>query len=141
MHEHAHLSSSPDGADATGKELAIVTIRMKRVYELPADHDGYRVLVDRLWPRGLSEAEAHVDLWLRRIAPSTELRHWFGHDLDRWPESQARYCEELSTHTELLDLIGDIEWHRHVVTLLFGAKDEAHNQAVVLLDVLKSRTG
>jgi uncharacterized protein YeaO (DUF488 family) len=116
-----------------------VTIRLKRVYEPPVEQDGYRVLVDRLWPRGLSEDEAHVDLWLRRIAPTTELRQWFGHDVDRWPEFQARYRKELSTHTELLDLIGDIEGHRHVVTLLFGARDEAHNQAVVLLDVLTNR--
>lgn len=117
-----------------------MTIRLKRVYEPPSDQDGYRVLVDRLWPRGLPEDEAHVDLWLRRIAPTTELRRWFGHDVDRWPQFQARYREELSTHAELLDLIGDIERHRHVVTLLFGAKDAEHNQAVVLLDVLKNRT-
>jgi uncharacterized protein YeaO (DUF488 family) len=116
-----------------------VTIRLKRVYEPPADQDVYRVLVDRLWPRGLSEEAAHVDLWLRRIAPTTELRKWYGHDVGRWPEFQTRYRDELSAHTELLDLVRDIERHRKVVTLLFGAKDEAHNEAIVLLDVLKDR--
>jgi uncharacterized protein YeaO (DUF488 family) len=115
-----------------------MTINLKRVYEPAADQDGYRVLVDRLWPRGLSEEAAHVDLWLRRIAPTTELRKWYGHDLARWPEFQKRYLEELSKHGELLGLIRDIERHHKVVTLLFGAKDEAHNEANVLLDVLKN---
>jgi uncharacterized protein YeaO (DUF488 family) len=115
-----------------------MAINLKRVYEPAADQDGYRVLVDRLWPRGLSEESAHVDLWLRRIAPTTELRKWYGHDLVRWPEFQKRYREELSKHGELLGLIRDIERHRKVVTLLFGAKDEAHNEANVLLDVLKN---
>lgn len=80
---------------------------------------------------------AHADLWLRRIAPTTELRTWYGHDVDKWPEFQKRYREELSSHQDLLGLIRDIERHRKVVTLLFGAKDEAHNEADVLLDVLK----
>jgi uncharacterized protein YeaO (DUF488 family) len=117
-----------------------MTIRLKRVYELAAGEDGYRVLVDRLWPRGLSEETAHVDLWLRRIAPSTELRKWYSHDVARWPEFQSRYREELSAHSELLDLILDIERHRKVVTLLFGAKDESHNEANVLLDILRYRS-
>jgi uncharacterized protein YeaO (DUF488 family) len=117
-----------------------VTIKLKRVYEPSADEDGYRVLVDRLWPRGLSQGAAHVDLWLRRVAPSTELRKWYGHDVDRWPGFQARYREELSTHGELLDLILDIERHRKVVTLLFGAKDVSHNEANVILEVLKERS-
>jgi len=117
-----------------------VTIRLKRVYEPSTDDDGYRVLVDRLWPRGLSEEAADVDLWLRSVAPSTELRKWYGHDVARWPEFQARYRGELSTHGELLDLILDIERHRKVVTLLFGAKDESHNEAVVLLELLRDRS-
>jgi len=117
----------------------LVAIKLKRVYEPPADQDGYRVLVDRLWPRGLSEESAHVDLWLRRVAPTTELRKWYGHDVDKWPEFQNRYREELSKHGDLLGLIRDIERHRKVVTLLFGAKDESHNEANVLLDVLKNK--
>jgi uncharacterized protein YeaO (DUF488 family) len=138
------LLACPSGAafDRTNTdrmEVRGVTIRLKRVYEPPADQDGYRLLVDRLWPRGLSEKAANVDLWLRLIAPTTGLRKWYGHVVDRWPEFQARYRQELSTHTELLDLIRDIERHRKVITLLYGAKDDAHNEAIVLLDVLKNR--
>lgn len=116
-----------------------MTVTLKRVYDEPSPDDGYRILVDRVWPRGLSEGDAHVDLWLRRIAPSDELRTWFGHEVSRWPEFAARYEAELAEHSELLALIGDIERHRRRVTLLFGAKDEAHNQAVVLRDVLKAK--
>jgi DNA-3-methyladenine glycosylase len=134
-----HLRAAFDRTDAYRKEVRVVTIRLKRVYEPPADQDGYRLLVDRLWPRGLSKEAAQVDLWLRLIAPTTELRQWYGHEVSRWPEFQARYREELSTHTELLDLIRDIERHRKVITLLFGAKDESHNEAIVLLDVLENR--
>jgi uncharacterized protein YeaO (DUF488 family) len=111
-------------------------IKLKRVYDPPQPGDGYRILVDRLWPRGLAEEDAHIDLWLRRIAPSDELRSWFGHEAERWPEFQTRYRAELEQHDELLGLIDDIERHRKTVTLLFGAKDEERNQAVVLRDVL-----
>lgn len=117
-----------------------MTIALKRVYDPPSESDGYRILVDRLWPRGLSTDDAHVDLWLRRIAPSDELRTWFKHETPKWEEFASRYEDELGTHGELLDLIGDIERHRKRVTLLFGAKDEQHNQAVVLLGVLKRRS-
>lgn len=116
-----------------------MAIKLKRVYDPPEDQDGYRVLVDRLWPRGLSKESAHVDLWLRRIAPTTELRTWYSHDIAKWLEFQTRYREELSGHGELLDLLHDIERHRGVVTLLFGARDETHNEAVVLLGVLKNK--
>ena len=116
-----------------------MVIKLKRVYEPPSDEDGYRVLVDRLWPRGLSEESAHVDLWLRRIAPTTDLRKWYGHDVGKWPQFQERYREAIANHGELLDLIRDIERHRKVVTLLFGAKDEEHNEANVLVDVLRNR--
>jgi len=113
-----------------------MAIKLKRVYEPTSEQDGYRVLVDRLWPRGLSEESAHVDLWLHRIAPTAGLRKWYGHDVGKWPQFQDRYRDELSKHGELLDLIRDIERHRKVVTLLFGAKDEEHNEANVLVDVL-----
>lgn len=116
-----------------------MSIDLKRVYVPAAESDGYRILVDRLWPRGLNEETAHVDLWLRRIAPTTELRKWYGHDVERWTEFQRRYEEELSGHGELLDLVGDIERHRKTVTILFGAKDEKHNEAKVLVDVLRKR--
>jgi len=116
-----------------------MTIRLKRVYEPAVHEDGYRVLVDRLWPRGLSKDAAQVDLWLQRLAPSTELRTWYGHDVEKWPEFQQRYRAELLDHEELLELIRDIERHRKVVTLLFGAKDESHNEANVILDELERR--
>jgi len=116
-----------------------VTIRLKRVYDPPSPDDGYRILVDRIWPRGVSEESARVDLWLRRIAPSDELRRWYGHEVAKWPEFRSRYAEELSSHQELLDLIGDIERHKKTVTILFGARDEEHNQAVVISEVLKGR--
>jgi uncharacterized protein YeaO (DUF488 family) len=115
-------------------------IRIKRVYEPPAKDDGYRVLVDRVWPRGLGKTEAHVDLWAKDIAPSTELRKWFGHDPERWQEFVRRYKEELH-HPEVRDRIRDIvaaaEKHR-TITLLYGAKDEQHNQAIVLQRVFES---
>ncbi len=116
-----------------------MAIRLKRVYEPVSGQDGYRILVDRLWPRGLPADSAHVDLWLRRIAPTTELREWYHHDVAKWGEFQERYRDELSVHGELLDLILDIERHRKTVTLLFAAKDENHNEANVLLDVLRGR--
>lgn len=116
-----------------------MSIELKRVYSPAAESDGYRILVDRLWPRGLSEETARVDLWLRRIAPTTELRKWYRHDVEKWVEFQRRYTEELAKHGELLDLIGDIERHRKTVTILFGAKDEEHNEANVLVDVLSKR--
>jgi|SRR5450759_5399393 uncharacterized protein YeaO (DUF488 family) len=114
-----------------------MSIELKRVYDPASESDGYRILVDRLWPRGLTEESARVDLWLRRIAPTTELRKWYRHDVEKWPEFQKRYESELAAHGELLDLILDIERHRKIVTILFGAKDVEHNEANVVLTVLK----
>lgn len=116
-----------------------MSIELKRVYDPASESDGYRILVDRLWPRGLTEESARVDLWLRRIAPTTELRKWYSHDVEKWPEFQKRYKSELAAHGELLDLILDIERHRKIVTILFGAKDVEHNEANVVLTVLKRR--
>ena len=116
-----------------------MSIELKRVYDPASESDGYRILVDRLWPRGLTEESARVDLWLRRIAPTTELRKWYSHDVEKWPEFQKRYESELAAHGELLDLILDIERHRKIVTILFGAKDVEHNEANVVLTVLKRR--
>lgn len=117
-----------------------MSIELKRVYDPASESDGYRILVDRLWPRGLTEESARVDLWLRRLAPTTELRKWYSHDVEKWPEFQKRYESELAAHGELLDLILDIERHRKIVTILFGAKDEEHNEANVVLTVLRRRT-
>ena len=118
--------------------MSIVT---KRIYDQPTPADGFRVLVDRLWPRGLSKVVAAIDLWLRDIAPSTELRTWFGHDFARWPEFANRYRHELDRHHELLDLLLDLERQHGAVTLLFGARDVEHNEAEVLADVLRERPG
>jgi uncharacterized protein YeaO (DUF488 family) len=113
-------------------------IRLKRAYDPPSPEDGVRVLVDRLWPRGLRKNDAAIDRWLKDIAPSTELRRWFGHDPSRWDEFQHRYRHELSAHAELLDELRELA-RTGVVTLVYGAKDERHNDAVVLRDVLTSR--
>ena len=93
------------------------------------------------WPRGLSKTVAAIDLWLRDIAPSTELRRWFGHDVARWPEFAERYRGELADHGELLDVIIDLERQHGAVTLVFAARDEEHNEAKVLADVLRLRPG
>ncbi len=110
-------------------------LRLKRVYEPAAAEDGVRVLIDRLWPRGLSKEKAAVDHWMKDIAPSAELRKWFGHDPERWAEFRRRYMEELRQHTALLDQLREMAG-RQTVTLVFGAHDEAHNDAVVLHEVL-----
>lgn len=110
---------------------------IKRVYEGAGEEDGFRVLVDRLWPRGLSKEKARVDLWFKDTAPSNELRKWFGHDPAKWDEFKKRYLAELR------DNGGAVEELRHAlrgkkkVTLLYGARDEEHNEAVVLRDFLK----
>jgi uncharacterized protein YeaO (DUF488 family) len=116
-----------------------VSIVVKRVYDQPSSSDGYRVLVDRLWPRGLSHAVAQLDLWLRDVAPTTALRRWYDHEPERWPEFQRRYAKELEGHGPLLDLLVDIERHRNRLTLLFAARDRERNEAQVLADVLLHR--
>ena len=108
-----------------------MTIKIKRVYELHAEADGTRVLVDRLWPRGLTKAKARVDLWLKDIAPSTELRKWFGHDPAKWAEFKNRYHAELKENDEPVALLKSAI-KKGTVTLVYGAKDEEHNEAVVL---------
>ena len=110
-------------------------VRLKRVYEPANPEDGVRILVDRLWPRGLSKEKAAIDQWMKDIAPSAELRKWFGHDPNRWQEFRRRYAEELRGHTALLDHIRDLA-SKQTVTLLFAAHDEEHNDAVVLQDIL-----
>jgi uncharacterized protein YeaO (DUF488 family) len=105
--------------------------RIKRVYELPDKHDGRRILVDRLWPRGLTKEKASIDLWLKDIAPSAELRKWFDHDPGRWEEFKERYLDELKGNSEQIQLLKQ-ELDKGIVTLVYGAKDEEHNQAVVI---------
>jgi uncharacterized protein YeaO (DUF488 family) len=112
-------------------------VRLKRVYEPPSPEDGVRVLIDRLWPRGLRKADAAVERWMKDIAPSAELRRWFGHDPERWQEFRRRYTGELRGRSPELDELRELARHRPV-TLLFGARDEDHNDAVVLREVLLS---
>lgn len=111
-------------------------IRIKRVYQPATPADGLRVLVDRLWPRGLSRERAQVDLWAKAVAPSTELRRWFGHEPGRFAEFARRYEAELRACPDYAELLAALGGH-DVVTLLFGARDEVHNQAVVLADRLR----
>lgn len=110
-------------------------VRLKRAYEPPAATDGVRVLVDRLWPRGLRKAEAAIDRWLKELAPSSELRRWFGHDPGRWDEFRRRYRSELSAHADLLNELRATA-RAGPLTLVYAARDEQHNDAVVLRDVL-----
>ena len=113
-------------------------IQIKRVYDPPRKADGKRILVDRLWPRGLSKEDAAVDVWLKEIAPSNELRKWFGHDPAKWPEFEKRYLAELQHDQNSLSQLKDIA-HQDTITLLYGAKDEEHNQAVVLQKLLERK--
>ena len=111
-------------------------VRIKRIHDAPARSDGFRVLVDRVWPRGIKKQDAALDEWLRELAPSTELRKWFGHDPERWSEFRKRYRAELRERaSELHALRGRAARER--VTLLYGAKDPERNQAVVLEEVMR----
>ena len=110
-------------------------VRTKRIYSAPSQDDGLRVLVDRLWPRGIKKENAHIDLWIKNIAPSTELRKWFSHDVNKWTEFQEKYKQELADNPSF-DSFKEQIADKPVVTLLFGAKDEEHNNAVVLASLL-----
>lgn len=111
----------------------VMAVRIKRIYEAPSSADGYRVLVDRLWPRGVSKQNANLDVWLKEIAPSTKLRTWFGHQEQRWPEFQKRYRAELETNPEVA-VLRELIAENDVVTLMYSARNEDQNQAVVLRD-------
>lgn len=116
-----------------------VSIRLKRVYDQPAKSDGYRVLVDRLWPRGLKKSEAQIDEWLKRIAPSTGLRKSFGHDPARWTEFKRRYWAELDENREQIEKLVH-EARKRRVTFLFSAKDTEHNNALALKEYIERKT-
>lgn len=115
-----------------------MNLKIKRVYEPSDKNDGTRILVDRLWPRGLTKAKAGVDIWLKELAPSAELRKWFGHDPDKWTEFKKRYRVELAENDEQLARLRE-EIKKGTVTLLYGAKDEEHNDAVVLIEFLNDQ--
>jgi uncharacterized protein YeaO (DUF488 family) len=112
-------------------------IKIKRVYESPAEEDGFRVLIDRLWPRGLAKEKAKLDLWIKEVAPSDELRKWFSHDPEKWEEFKKKYLQELSAKQALLTKIRQLEKEQGTVTLLYSAKDTEHNNAVALKEILK----
>lgn len=110
-------------------------IRIKRAYEPAAADDGARILIDRLWPRGVKEEALVLDQWAKELAPSTELRQWFGHDPDRWPAFRQRYAAELRAHAELLEFLRLLA-RKGTVTLVYGAHDVEHNNAVALRQLL-----
>ncbi len=114
---------------------------IKRVYEAPHPSDGFRVLVDRLWPRGLSREKARIDAWIKELAPSDALRRWFAHDPAKWAEFERRYAGELHTHAEAVQSFkAELAKQTHA-TLLYAAHDEAHNNALALLRFLRCRNG
>ncbi|MBN9507233.1 MAG: DUF488 domain-containing protein [Altererythrobacter sp.] len=119
----------------TATSIPASHLRLKRAYEPAEPDDGTRILIDRLWPRGVSKAKAALDDWIKDVAPSTELRKWFGHDPARWAEFQRRYRAELREQSEALDRIRALA-RAGVVTLVYSAHDEQHNDAVVLRSVL-----
>lgn len=121
-------------ADETMK----IPIKTKRIYDAPAADDGFRILVDRRWPRGVKKENARIALWLKEIAPSEELRKWFGHDPAKWGAFKRRYFAELRRQPELLALLR-LHARAGAVTLLYSAKDEKHNNAVALLEFLQSQ--
>ncbi len=106
-------------------------VKLKRIYEPPAANDGMRILVDRIWPRGVSKKDAALDLWMKEIAPSTELRKWFAHDPARWNEFRRRYAREVKQNHALLDQLRSFAQNEKI-TLVYAAHDEAHNNAVAL---------
>ena len=113
-------------------------IKVKRIYEPSSLKDGYRILVDRLWPRGISKEASQLDLWLKDIAPSTELRKWYNHEIEKWPEFRDRYRKELQKNREIITELKKIVKTHQDVTFLYAAKDRLHNEAIVLKNYLKT---
>ncbi len=112
-----------------------MTIQIKRAYETASETDGTRVLVDRLWPRGISKERAHIDYWLKEAAPSTELRQWYHHDPEKWDEFKKRYYQELDSHPDVIEQLKKIV-NQGRVTFIFGSKEETHNNAAALKEYL-----
>ncbi len=115
----------------------MVKIAIKRIYEAPVSRDGYRVLVDRLWPRGLSREKAKLDHWFKDVAPSVGLRRWFGHDPDKWHEFRCRYLAELAANQQGLAPLRKLLKGERQVTLVFAARDKTQNHAAVLAEYLR----
>lgn len=120
---------------AAKRHIAAANVRLKRAYEAASADDGTRVLIDRLWPRGVRKDAAAIDLWLKDIAPSTELRQWFGHDPARWAEFQQRYSAEVRANAQAFEQLRELA-RNGPLTLVYSAHDEAHNDAVVLRGLL-----
>jgi uncharacterized protein YeaO (DUF488 family) len=120
------------------RTIAADNIKLKRAYDSARSGDGTRILIDRLWPRGVRKADAAIDLWAKDIAPSTALRKWFGHDPARWHEFRRRYSDEIHRHQDRLVELRALA-HEGRITLVFSAHDEAHNDAVVLREILLGR--
>ncbi len=118
--------------------IAADNVKLKRAYELPETADGTRVLIDRLWPRGVKKADAALDRWAKDLAPSTELRKWFGHDPARWEEFRRRYVKEVHQHPDQLNELRSLA-RQGRVTLVYSAHDEVHNDAVVLRELVLGR--
>jgi uncharacterized protein YeaO (DUF488 family) len=121
-----------------GKRIAARNVKLKRAYVQPDVDDGVRILIDRLWPRGLSKADAAIAEWAKDLAPSTELRKWFGHEPARWEQFRRRYAQELLEHPEQLEALREVA-RNGPITLVYSARDEVHNDAVVLRDVVLGR--
>jgi uncharacterized protein YeaO (DUF488 family) len=121
------------------KKIVAENIKLKRAYDSAGSSDGTRILIDRLWPRGVRKADAAIDLWAKDIAPSTALRRWFGHDPARWHEFRRRYSEEIHRHRDRLGELRTLA-ERGRITLVFAAHDETHNDAVVLREILLGRS-
>jgi uncharacterized protein YeaO (DUF488 family) len=127
-----------DGAILMSKRITARNVKLKRVYERPAPGDGTRILIDRLWPRGVKKVDAALDQWAKDISPSTRLRKWFGHDPARWGEFCSRYTKEIRQHPEQLNQLRALA-RTGAITLVYSAHDEIHNDAVVLRDLLLGR--
>jgi uncharacterized protein YeaO (DUF488 family) len=112
-------------------------IKLKRAYEKPTKDDGERILVERLWPRGLTKLQARIDLWMKEVAPSTELRRWFGHDPEKWEEFRHRYQKELKHKDDLIELLKR-KSKAGTITLIYAARDEEHNGPLVLKRFLQN---
>ncbi len=121
------------------KKIVKDHVKLKRAYEASGADDGIRILIDRLWPRGVKKADAAIDEWMKEIAPSTELRKWFGHDPERWPEFRRRYKAEIRQRREHFERLRALA-RQGRITLVFSAHDEAHNDAVVLKEMLVGRS-
>jgi uncharacterized protein YeaO (DUF488 family) len=134
MPESSHQVQKADPKRPPSK-IKAANVRLERAYVPAQTGDGTRVLIDRLWPRGVRRADAAIDLWLKQIAPSTELRQWFGHDPVRWPEFRERYAQELREHPELVEQLRVLA-RKGPITLVYAAHDEQHNDALVLRSIV-----